>query len=264
MLQIIRPLIRAYFVRLINKPGPVKPKIFQIEMCVLSSGQSNSLGERAMIIAIDGPAASGKGTIAKALAAHYGLPHLDSGLLYRAVGRAVLDRIEAPDLEQYAVNAAKNLDKTQLDAEVLSSAELALAASTISHFETVRAALRQFQQDFACQPGGAVLDGRDMGTKICPDADVKFYVTAEPEVRARRRTAQLQKKGNDVQYEEILAQIQLRDESDRQNPAGAFYFADDAHLLDTTRLDIEAALRHAIEIVDGTMARRLDQGSGPK
>lgn len=216
-----------------------------------------------MIIAIDGPAASGKGTIAKALAAHYGLSHLDTGLLYRAVGRMVSDRLDADNLEQLAIGAAKSLDKTQLDADALGSAELALAASTISRFETVRAALRRFQRDFARERGGAVLDGRDIGTKICPDADVKFFITAEPEVRARRRTTQLQEKGSEVQFEQILAQIRQRDENDRQNPAGAFYKADDAHLLDTSRLDIEAALRQAIGIVDETMARRLDQGRGP-
>ena len=207
-----------------------------------------------MIVAIDGPAASGKGTIGAGLARHFSLPHLDTGLLYRAVGLAVLNALEAPDLEQRAVRAALAIDTGQLDPVVLGTPQVALAAAKVARIENVRAALRQFQRDFAAQPGGAVLDGRDMGTRICPEADAKLFVTARPKVRAGRRTAQLRSRGMEADEDEILAQIIARDESDTSNPAGAFYLATDAHLLDTSELDIEAALRAAIEIVDAAMA----------
>jgi len=253
----------ARFVRLINMVRPVKRKI------TLVSGSWENLahpgkGQGQMIIAIDGPAASGKGTIASALATHYGLAHLDTGLLYRAVGKAVLDRLEADNLEYSASEAAKHLDESQLDAEVLGSAEIAMAASKVARFEPVRAALRQYQREFARQPGGAVLDGRDIGTRICPDANVKLFITAEPEVRAARRTAQFRARGIEAEYENILAQIIARDKNDRQNPAGAFYLAEGAHLLDTSQLDIEAALRAAIAIVDGTVERKLNPGETRK
>ncbi len=207
-----------------------------------------------LVIAVDGPAASGKGTLAARLAHHCGLPHLDTGLLYRAVGMAVIEALDAPDLEQRAVAAAGALDPGGLDAAALSTAEVGLAASKVSRFEAVRAALRQYQRDFAGQPGGAVIDGRDIGTRICPDADVKFYVTATAEVRARRRAAQLAERGIDISEDEMLAQIEARDASDRENPAGAFYPSPDAHLLDTTDLDIEAAFQAALEIVEGARA----------
>lgn len=201
-----------------------------------------------MIIAIDGPAASGKGTIAQRLAAHYGVPHLDTGLLYRAVGLQVAERLDAPEFERLAIAAAEALDPLDLDAEVLSGAEIAVAASKVSRIEAVREALRKFQRTFATQPGGAVLDGRDIGTRICPDADVKLYITAAADVRARRRTAQLNAKGDPIRFEDLLAQIEARDAADRDNPAGAFYLAEDAHLLDTSEMDIEAAFRAALAI----------------
>jgi CMP/dCMP kinase len=209
-----------------------------------------------VIIAVDGPAASGKGTLGARLAAHYGLPHLDTGILYRGVGLAVIDALDAPDLETRAVAAAEALDKAHLDPAVLGTAEVGLAASRVSHFEAVRAALRQYQRDFAAQPGGAVLDGRDIGTRICPDADVKFFVIAAPETRARRRREQLADRGIAISADEMLAQIQARDAADRANPAGAFYRAADAHLLDTTDLGIEAAFRAALTIVEGAIARK--------
>lgn len=211
-----------------------------------------------MIIAVDGPAASGKGTLAARLADHYGLAHLDTGLLYRGVGLAVIDALDAPDLEARAVAAARELDKTALDPLTLGTAEVGLAASKISHFEAVRAALRQYQREFAARPGGAVLDGRDIGTRICPDADVKFYVTASPEVRARRRVAQLAARGIEISETEMLAQLAERDAADKANPAGAFYVAEDAHLLDTTDLSIEAAFRAALAIVEGARAGKAD------
>lgn len=212
-----------------------------------------------MIIAVDGPAASGKGTLAARLARHFGLPHLDTGLLYRAVGLAVGDALDAPDLERRALQAAEALDPGRLDPEVLGSAEVGLAASRVSHFEAVRAALRRYQREFAEQPGGAVLDGRDIGTRICPHADVKFFVTASPQARAERRQAQLAARGITIAKDEMLAQITARDASDRENPAGAFYRAQDAHLLDTTDLDIEAAFQAALEIVEGVRAGKEGQ-----
>jgi cytidylate kinase len=204
-----------------------------------------------VIIAVDGPAASGKGTIAARLARHYGLAHLDTGLLYRAVGLAVFDFADDPDFESMAVAAAKSLDTSGLDPELLGTAEAGMAASRVSRIEEVRAALRELQTDFAHQPSGAVLDGRDIGSRICPDADVKFWITASPEARARRRTGQLLERGLEADEADIYDQILARDDADRNNPAGAFWRADDAHLLDTTEMDIEAAFRAAVAIVDG-------------
>lgn len=211
-----------------------------------------------MIIAVDGPAASGKGTLSARLAAHYGLPHLDTGLLYRGVGHSVIEKLDTPELEDAGIKAARTLDANALDAELLGSSEVAMAASRIARIPEVRAALLQLQRDFAAQPHGAVLDGRDIGTKICPHADVKLFVTATPEARANRRWKQLSNNGVMVQESEILAQISARDESDRTNPAGTFYPADDAHLLDTTKMDIEAAFRAAIAVVDKAVARKAD------
>ena len=207
-----------------------------------------------MIIAVDGPAASGKGTLAAGLAAQYQLPHLDTGQLYRAVGLTVAPYLMAPDFEARAVAAARALDPTHLDAKRLGTAEAAVLASRVARIEDVRGALRQFQRDFAHQSGGAVIDGRDIGTRICPDAEVKLFITAQTDVRADRRAAQLQARGIDVDRDEIFRQIAARDENDRNNPAGAFYRAPDAHLLDTTELDIEAALRAAIAIVEEAKA----------
>lgn len=209
-----------------------------------------------MIIAVDGPAASGKGTLAAGLADRFRLPHLDTGQLYRAVGLAVVQHLEAPDFEARAVAAARALDPTHLDPLRLGTAEAAVLASRVARIEDVRGALRQFQRDFAHQRGGAVIDGRDIGTRICPDADVKLFITAETGVRADRRASQLRARGIDVDRDEIFRQIAARDENDRTNPAGAFYPAPDAHLLDTTELDIEAALRAAIAIVEEATASK--------
>lgn len=207
-----------------------------------------------MIIAVDGPAASGKGTLARGLARHFGLPHLDTGLLYRAVGLAVGTSFEAPDFVPRAIAAAEALDPRHLDPSRLGTAEAAMAASRVARVPQVRAALGAFQRGFAGQPGGAVLDGRDIGTRICPEADVKLFITADTRVRAARRAEQLRAKGQAVDGEEIYRQIAARDAADRDNPAGAFYPAADAHLLDTSELDIDAALRAAIDIVEAAMA----------
>lgn len=210
-----------------------------------------------MIIAVDGPAASGKGTLASGLAAHYGLPHLDTGLLYRAVGLAVADVLDTPDFEARAIAAAKNLDAAHLaDTEALTSAEAGVLASKVAVIGPVRQALFQFQRDFATRPGGAVLDGRDIGTKICPDADVKLFIKADSKARMERRARQLEARGQVVDRYALYHQIEERDARDAANPNGGFYKADDAHLLDTTQLSIEAALRAAVAIIDEAIARK--------
>lgn len=213
-----------------------------------------------MIIAVDGPAASGKGTLAAGLAAHYRLPHLDTGLLYRAVGRAVRDHVDAPDFEEKAIAAAKALDPGHLVVlDELTTADAGALASRVAVIAEVRRAMRRYQRDFAHQPAGAVLDGRDIGTVICPDADVKLFIVAGAGARTERRARQFEARGQRVDRDALHAQIEERDARDRNNPHGGFYPADDAHLLDTTRLDIEAALRAAIAIVDGAMARKAKQ-----
>jgi cytidylate kinase len=207
----------------------------------------------AMIITVDGPAASGKGTLALGLARHYGLPHLDTGLLYRAVGVAVREAIDTPAFEDRAIAAARALDAAHLtDTDVLTSAEAGTLASRVAVIGPVREALRDYQRNFARQPGGAVLDGRDIGTVICPEADVKLFIEADAKARMERRARQWEAKGQVVDRYALYHQIEERDA--RANPNGGFYPAPDAHLLDTTRLDIEAALRAAVAIVDGVMA----------
>jgi len=210
-----------------------------------------------MIIAVDGPAASGKGTLAAGLARHYGLAHLDTGLLYRAVGLAVRDEVDAPDFEAAAIRAAHALDPDQLsDVAALTAAETGVLASRVAVIGPVREALRAYQRDFAARPGGAVLDGRDIGTVICPEADVKLFIEADSKARMERRARQLEARGVEVDRYALYHQIEERDARDRANPNGAFYRAPDAHLLDTTNLDIEAALRAAVAIVDGAIARK--------
>jgi cytidylate kinase len=208
-----------------------------------------------MIIAVDGPAASGKGTLAEGLARHYGLPHLDTGLLYRAVGLAVADLEDQPGFEAAAIHAAEALDASQLkNLDELTSARTGVLASKIAVIGPVRQALFDYQRSFATQPGGALLDGRDIGTRICPEADVKLFIQADSKARMERRARQLEARGQGVDRYALFHQIEERDRRDMANPHGGFYKADDAHLLDTTLLDIEAALRAAIAIVDRTMA----------
>lgn len=203
-----------------------------------------------MIIAIDGPAASGKGTLGKRLAAHYGLRHLDTGLIYRAVALTVIEAGHRLDDAAQAAAAATALDVGRLGDPELKSAKVSEAASIVSAIPQVRAALLAFQKDFAARPPGAVLDGRDIGTVICPDADVKIFVTASPEVRARRRFLELRAGHPQVSEEEILADILRRDERDRSRATAPLKPAADAHVLDTTDLDIDGALRAAIDIVE--------------
>ncbi|MCC2112600.1 MAG: (d)CMP kinase [Hyphomicrobiales bacterium] len=204
-----------------------------------------------MIIAVDGPAASGKGTLARKLAAHYGLRYLDTGRLYRAVARAIIDSgNDTGDLDA-AVLAARSIDLSTLDDDPrLRAEEVGEAASRIAAMADVRAALLQLQRQFAQTPPGAVLDGRDIGTVICPDADVKLFVTASAEERARRRTAELSGRGEPADYEAILADIRRRDARDAERTAAPLKPAENAHLLDTTKLSIEAAFRAAVDIVD--------------
>lgn len=203
-----------------------------------------------MIIAIDGPAASGKGTLGKRLAAHYGLRHLDTGLLYRAVAQAVLDSGHSLDDVARAVAAARTLDLTLFDEAALKSHAAGEAASVVSAIPEVRAALLRLQQDFAVAQPGAVLDGRDIGTIICPFADAKIFVTASPEVRAKRRAIEMSRLGQIASEAAILADIQRRDERDSKRAIAPLKPAADAHILDTSNLDIDAVLRHAIAIVD--------------
>jgi cytidylate kinase len=207
-----------------------------------------------MIIAIDGPAASGKGTLGKRLAAHFGLRHLDTGLLYRAVAKALLDQGCPLDDRARAVAAARALDPARFDEAALKSHAVGEAASIVSAIPDVRAALVAYQRAFANSAPGAVLDGRDIGTVIAPAADVKIFVTASPQERARLRARELAAEGIAANEAEILADIERRDERDRSRAVAPLEPAPDAHLLDTTHLDIDAAVRAAIDIVKAARA----------
>ncbi|MGB9044014.1 MAG: (d)CMP kinase [Pseudolabrys sp.] len=209
-----------------------------------------------MIIAIDGPAASGKGTLGKRLATHYGLRHLDTGLIYRAVAKALIDAGLSPNDVAAAAAAAKTLDPSHFDEIALKAHSISEAASIVSAIPEVRDALLSFQREFAAKPPGAVLDGRDIGTVICPNADVKVYVTATPEVRARRRAAEYKAQGKNIDEAAVLADIRKRDQRDQNRAAAPLKQAPDAHLLDTTHLDIDATIRAAIDIVEATRAGR--------
>ena len=209
-----------------------------------------------MIIAIDGPAASGKGTLGKRLAAHYGLRHLDTGLIYRAVAKALLDAGHSPENRARALAAAEALDPSRFDEAALKSQAVGEAASLVSAVPEVRKAVLAFQRDFGRTPPGAVLDGRDIGTVVFPDADVKIFVTATADVRAHRRAVELREAGNRVDEAEVLADIQRRDERDTKRSVAPLKPAREAHLLDTTHLDIDAAFRAAIDIVEAVRAGR--------
>ncbi len=208
-----------------------------------------------MIIAIDGPAASGKGTLGKRVAAHYRLAHLDTGTLYRAVARDVLARGDDPADACAAASAAKALDPTSLADPRLRAQALGETASVVARHPEVREALLAYQRAFARRKPGAVLDGRDIGTVICPDADVKLFVTATPEERARRRFLELKQNGTPVTEADVLADIRRRDARDGSRDAAPLRQAEDAVLLDTTNLDIDAAFRAAIELIDAALAR---------
>ncbi len=213
-----------------------------------------------MIIAIDGPAASGKGTLGKRIAAHYGLIHLDTGKLYRAVARDTLAAGASPADEDAALAAAERLDLGTLGDPFLMDGRLGEAASIVASHPAVRAALLAYQRAFARRKPGAVLDGRDIGTVICPDADVKLFVTAAPEERARRRYCELRGAGNSISEAEVLADIRRRDERDRNRASAPLIQAEDAVLLDTTNLAIDAALQAAIALIDAAMGRAGQAG----
>ena len=209
-----------------------------------------------MIIAIDGPAASGKGTLGKRLAQRYGLRHLDTGLIYRAVAKALLDEGAKLDDPARALAAAKALDPTRFDEGALKAYAVGEAASVVSAIPAVRAALVAFQRDFAATAPGAVLDGRDIGTVIAPGADVKLFVIASPEVRAARRVIELRARGEEADEKEVLADLLRRDERDSRRTAAPLKAAPDAHLLDTTHLGIDAAFRAAVAIIEAARTGR--------
>src|SRR5689334_9258951 len=202
-----------------------------------------------LVIAVDGPAASGKGTIARALAKHFGLPHMDTGLLYRAVALNLWRWGGDPSSELEALRAASELGFDPDDAE-LRSEPVSKIASRVSAYPSVRAALLERQQDFAGQPGGAVLDGRDIGTVIAPQADVKLFVTASPEVRAQRRVRELLERGMPAHYEDVLADIRARDERDTGRAVAPLKQAPDAILLDTSKLDIDQSIAEAVRLIE--------------
>ncbi len=208
-----------------------------------------------MIIAIDGPAASGKGTLAKRLAQHYGFPHLDSGLLYRGVGKAVMVEGRLGD-SAAAIAAARVYDPARFPEDGLKSDDVAKAASIVAAIPEVRAALVTLQRNFAARKPGAVIDGRDIGTVIAPDAEVKIYVTATAEERARRRILELRGRGEAVDEAAVLADIRARDDRDMNRAVAPLKPASDAVLLDTTSLDISSAVRAAIDIVEAVRAGR--------
>ena len=203
-------------------------------------------------VAIDGPAAAGKGTISRAVAAHFGFAHLDTGLLYRAVGAAVRDGSEP-------VVAARGLTPRALERGDLRTPEVADVASRVAAIPEVRAALVDFQRDFAARPGGAVLDGRDIGTVICPGAEVKLFVTARAECRAERRYKELKDNGLDVTPEAVLADVRARDARDSGRASAPMRVAEDAVMIDTSDMDIATAVARAVEIV--TAARGGGNGS---
>ena len=198
-----------------------------------------------MIIAVDGPAAAGKGTVARALAAHFGYHFLDTGSLYRMVGLAVLQAGKDPQDAEAAVTAARGLDPQAFEDGALRNEKVGAAASVVAVIPEVRAALLQFQRDFARRKPGAVLDGRDIGTVVCPDADVKLYVTASPEVRAKRRQAEL--RGTD--YDAVLAEIKARDARDSQRAAAPLVAAQDAVVIDTSSLSVSEVVAQAVDLI---------------
>jgi cytidylate kinase len=209
-----------------------------------------------MIIAIDGPAASGKGTLGKRLAHHYGYRHLDTGVIYRAVAKAMLDLGAELTDEVRAVAIAMELDPEKFGDPVLKTQKVGDAASVVSAIPKVREALINFQRQFAEGPPGAVLDGRDIGTVICPDADVKIFVVADPKVRARRRTLEAKARGEDADEALVLADIIKRDERDQNRAIAPLKPASDAYLLDNSHLDIDGGVRAAIDIIEAVRAGR--------
>ncbi len=211
------------------------------------------MANNSFVIAVDGPAASGKGTIGRRLASHYGFQYLDTGSLYRAVAAIMLLSGYTLDNEKIAEKVAQELDLTKIDRLKIRTEDTGRAAATIATMPLVRAALLKLQRTFASHSPGAVLDGRDIGTVVCPDADVKIFVTASPEIRAHRRWRELKTSGSDVSEAQVLEDTRERDRRDSERAASPLRPADDAHLLDTTTLSIEAAFGEAVRIIDKSM-----------
>jgi cytidylate kinase len=209
---------------------------------------------RPLLIAIDGPAASGKGTLARRLADYFHLPHLDTGLTYRAVAHALLSHGLPLDNVSAAETAARQVDLTRLDKHALSAHAVGDAASRVAVIPGVRKILVEKQRAFAATPPGAVLDGRDIGTVVCPDADVKLYVTASAEVRARRRLRDIESRGGTADFAEILADIERRDARDMGREDSPLRPAIDAHLLDTSEMSIETAFLEAKALIDKALS----------
>lgn len=203
-----------------------------------------------MIIAVDGPAASGKGTLARRLARHYGLSYLDTGSLYRAVALGLMRQGKSTSDKKSAIRAARDLDASLLDERELRAPGVGEAASIVAAMPEVRAAVLEVQRAVARRQPGAVLDGRDIGTVVCPDADVKLYVTASPEIRAERRRREMAESSETVSFDTVLETLKLRDARDESRTVAPLKPAPDAHLLDTTDLDIEAAFQAAVAIID--------------
>ncbi len=209
----------------------------------------NNMPDKPFVIAIDGPAASGKGTLARRLAREFGYAHLDTGLTYRAVGHALLQNNLPLDDPSLAVKVAENLDLSNLDRSLLSAHEIGEAASVVAVIGGVRRALVEAQRRFATQLPGTILDGRDIGTVVCPDADVKFYVTASAGVRAGRRFEEIVNRGKQAIFDDILQDIRKRDERDQGREDSPLKPAEDAHLIDTSKMDIETAFQTAKAII---------------
>jgi CMP/dCMP kinase len=205
-----------------------------------------------MIIAVDGPVAAGKGTLARRIASKYGLKYLDTGGLYRAVGLLLLRAGEDPADPEKAVNAARNVGEIDPADPDLRAEQTGNAASVVAVIQGVRDALLEYQRNVAKSKGGAVLDGRDIGTVVCPDADIKLFVTASAEIRAQRRFEELTGKGQSVAFEAVLADLKERDARDQGRKSAPLAKAEDAHLIDTTKLDIETALDTACRLIDAS------------